>query len=228
MSEWWTYRLEDFLLFSPRVYWRLFEAQNAALWPLHLATMLAGLALVGMILRRPGRAMLWTGLLLAPLWAFVAWTFLLQRYSGINWAADYAAPAFLVQAVLLLAAALTPGGPAMGRLDAIGKTGLGLALTGSLLYPALTLVSGRPLTGAEVFGIVPDPTVLVTLGLLLVARGRWLVLLLPIPLLWCLFSGLTLLAMGEAQAWLLLVGTVLAAMLGTLRLVRRGSRAVRE
>ncbi|MDQ0347889.1 DUF6064 family protein [Ancylobacter vacuolatus] len=228
MSEWWTYRLDDFLLFSPRVYWRLFEAHNAALWPLHLATMLAGLSLVVLILRRPGRAMLWTGLLLAPLWAFVAWTFLLQRYSGINWAASYAAPAFLVQAVLLLAAALMPGGPAMGRLDAIGKTGLGLVLAGLLLYPALALASGRPLAGAEVFGIAPDPTVLVTVGLLLTARGRWLAFLLPIPLLWCLFSGLTLLAMGEAQAWLLLAGTVLVALLGTLRLVRRGSRAVRE
>jgi hypothetical protein len=28
MSEWWTYRPEDFLLFSPRVYWRMFELQN--------------------------------------------------------------------------------------------------------------------------------------------------------------------------------------------------------
>lgn len=228
MSEWWTYRLEDFLLFSPRVYWRLFEAQNAALWPLPLATTLAGLSLAGLILHRPGRAMVWTGLLLAPLWGFVAWFFLLQRYAGINWAAAYAAPAFAVQALLLLAAALTPGGSAMSRLDVIGKTGLGLALAGLILYPALAPAAGRPLAGAEVFGIAPDPTVLVTLGLLLMARGRWLALLLPIPLLWCLFSGLTLLAMGEAQAWLLLAGTGLAALLGTLRLVRRGAQAVRE
>ena len=27
MSEWWTYRPEDFLLFSPRVYWRMFDCQ---------------------------------------------------------------------------------------------------------------------------------------------------------------------------------------------------------
>ena len=29
----WSYRLSDFLLFSPRVYWRMFELHNAALWP---------------------------------------------------------------------------------------------------------------------------------------------------------------------------------------------------
>ena len=43
MSEWWTYRAEDFLLFSPRVYWRMFELHNAALWPLHVLTLAAGL-----------------------------------------------------------------------------------------------------------------------------------------------------------------------------------------
>jgi hypothetical protein len=30
MSEWWTYTLSDFLLFSPRVYYRLFELHNRA------------------------------------------------------------------------------------------------------------------------------------------------------------------------------------------------------
>ena len=29
MSEWWTYRLSNFLLFSPRTYYRLFELYNS-------------------------------------------------------------------------------------------------------------------------------------------------------------------------------------------------------
>ena len=33
MSEWWTYSLSDFLLFSPRTYYRLFELYNLAIWP---------------------------------------------------------------------------------------------------------------------------------------------------------------------------------------------------
>ena len=28
MSEWWTYRLSDFLLYAPRTYFRLFELYN--------------------------------------------------------------------------------------------------------------------------------------------------------------------------------------------------------
>lgn len=223
MSEWWTYRLEDFLLFSPRIYWRLVEAQNAALWPLQLATTAAGLALILLILRRPGVARLWTGLVLGLLWAFVAQSFLLQRYEPINWAMAYAVPAFFAQA-LLLGAAVLPGGPAFGRRDAIGATGLALALAGLALYPVLPLVASRPLASAEVFGLAPDPTAVVTLGLLLAARGRWLAVLLPIPLLWCLFSGLTLRAMDEGQAWLLFAAAALVLLLAVLRLIPRGSR----
>ncbi|RUV57393.1 hypothetical protein EOA88_34825, partial [Mesorhizobium sp. M5C.F.Ca.IN.020.14.1.1] len=81
MSEWWTYRLEDFLLFSPRVYWRMFELANAAFWPLHLLTLGAGLAIVLLVLRRPPRHGLWIALVLAALFAFVGWSFLSSRYA---------------------------------------------------------------------------------------------------------------------------------------------------
>jgi hypothetical protein len=33
MSEWWTYRPGDFLMFAPRTYWRLFELHNQAAGP---------------------------------------------------------------------------------------------------------------------------------------------------------------------------------------------------
>ena len=101
MSEWWTYRLEDFLLFSPRVYWRMFELHNAAFWPLHLATLAVGLAIVLFVLRRPQNHGLWVALILAVLWAFVGWSFLWSRYAAINWAIVYVAPAFGLQALLV-------------------------------------------------------------------------------------------------------------------------------
>ena len=39
MSEWWTYSLSDFLLFSPRTYYRLLELYNLAIWPTQLAAL---------------------------------------------------------------------------------------------------------------------------------------------------------------------------------------------
>jgi hypothetical protein len=210
MSEWWTYRPEDFLLFSPRVYWRLFELTNAALWPLQLLTLGAGAALVLLALWRPRGHGLWIALVLAMLWAFVGYAFLWSRYATINWAIAYVAPLFGVEAILLALAGAT-GGLTFDRRGIPGWSGWVLAAVGVLVYPLLPLLFGRPWASAEVFGIAPDPTAIVALGLLLGARGRLLPLLLPIPLLWLAVSGLTLRTMGDAQAWLPFM-TILATL----------------
>jgi hypothetical protein len=213
MSEWWTYRLEDFLLFSPRVYWRMFELHNTAFWPLHLATLAAGLAIVLFVLRRSQSHGWWVALILAVLWAFVGWSFLWSRYAAINWAIVYVAPAFGLQA-LLLGFVGVAGGLAFDRKDIAASLGLLIAFLGFIAYPFQTALFGRSWTGAEAFGIAPDPTVVVTLGILFAASGRLVPLLFPIPLLWLLMSGLTL---GDAQAWLPYSAAAVAVVLLILR-----------
>ncbi|GLS38639.1 hypothetical protein GCM10010869_42340 [Mesorhizobium tianshanense] len=214
MSEWWTYRLEDFLLFSPRVYWRMFELHNAAFWPLHLLTLAAGLAIVLLVLRRPRRHGLWVALILAALFAFVGWSFLWSRYAAINWAIAYVAPAFGLQALLLAIGAAARGGLAFDRQDMAGRLGLLIMAIGLVAYPLVAPLFGRPWASAEVFGIAPDPTAITTLGMLLAAHGGLTPLLFPIPLLWLLLSGLTLHTMGDPQAWLplLAAGATVAAL----------------
>ena len=54
MSEWWTYRLSDFLMFAPRTYHRLFELHNAEVWPLQIVTIAAGLAALWLAWRGAG------------------------------------------------------------------------------------------------------------------------------------------------------------------------------
>ena len=51
MSEWWTYSLTNFLLFSPRTYYRLFELYNAQVWPLQIVTLALGLAILILMMR---------------------------------------------------------------------------------------------------------------------------------------------------------------------------------
>ena len=51
MQEWWSYRPGDFLLFSPRTYWRLFQLANEALWPLQIPVLLIGAAILAMLFR---------------------------------------------------------------------------------------------------------------------------------------------------------------------------------
>ncbi|SFL87209.1 DUF6064 family protein [Variovorax sp. OV329] len=193
MSEWWTYSFSDFLLFSPRTYHRLFELYNTALWPMHLAALLLGMALLVAAWRgwaRAGRAML------AACWLWVAWAFLWQRYATINWAAPWFAIAFAIEGVLLLLASVFASAPDADAPDRGRRlAGLGLLLLALFVLPSLGVLQGRPWVQAEVFGMAPDPTAAGTLGalLLLPAHRGWKWLLWPVPLFWC--------ALGMATAW---------------------------
>src|SRR5262245_16399826 len=159
MSEWWTYRPEDFLLFSPRVYWRMFELHNAQFWPLHPLTFPLGLAFVVLAWRPNRRHPPWIALVLAVLWIFVGWSFLWSRYASINWVIAYVAPVFALEALLLIIASARLS---FDGQDTTARAGLLIAVVGVVLYPLLPLLFGRPWTGAEVLGVAPDPTALAT------------------------------------------------------------------
>ncbi|CAO3452356.1 DUF6064 family protein [Azospirillum largimobile] len=224
MPEWWTYSAEDFLLFSPRAYWRLIERHNEALWPAQVLALLLGIAILWFLLRpRPWSHRLIAGSL-AVLWGWVAWSFLWERYATINWAAVYMAPLFALQAVLLASV----GGRLRWSFDRSvrgmvgpGSVGLGLFLYALVLHPLTASLMGRSIRGAEVFGIMPDPTAIATVGLVLMAAGRWSWLLLVIPLLWCLAGWLTLYGMGAAESWVLLAAAGAGAALAVLPVARR-------
>lgn len=218
MSEWWKYTVSDFLMFSPRTYYRMIERYNEAVWPGQLATLALGVAILG-LLYRPVRERRWiiSGIV-AVLWAFVAGAFLWKRYTTINWAATYFAGIFAIEAVLLLRPTFRPG------RDPVGILGVALFVSSLALYPLLAPLLGRGWRQSEIFGVAPDPTVLATLGLLLVAEGppRWWTL--AVPLLWCLISGATLWTMGSPEAWILVLAAIF--VLGARGIPRSAAPAV--
>jgi len=211
VSEWWTYRPSDFLMFSERTYRRLFELLNADLWPGQLVAIAAALLLFALL----RRGSLGLGRLVfanvAAAWLCTAWAFFWQRYAGINWAAPGFAAAFALEGSLLLALAITgraAGLRAAGEARAMAGRGLLLA---AIVYPVLGLVLGRPTSQAEVIGLAPDPTAIGTLGILLVcrwdesslpggARLGAVALLWAIPVAWCLVTGLTLWTLHAPEA----------------------------
>ena len=218
MSAWWNYRPSDFLLFAPRTYYRLVETYNIDSWPWHVVAIATALALVAIAWRRARYAGRIVALVLAVAWGLVGWRFHWDRYATINWAAVYFAGAFALQAVLLAWTAL------LGTLDYGGTSrrrryaGLALIVTALALLPFAALAAGRPWRQLEVAGLAPDPTAIVTLGLLLVARrAHWA--LFAVPVLWCLASGLTLWTMNAPDAFVpLLAALVAAAAVVSLRL----------
>lgn len=196
MSEWWTYRLSDFLMFSPRTYWRLVELYNLAWWPLHLAALLAGFTALALAVSRKAMALHVMAVLLAAAWLWVGWAFHWQRYAEINWAAQYAAPAFALQALLLLALGMRGRPVASAPRPGLRRLGWVLAAAGLAGYPFLAWMTGRPWLQAEVFGMAPEPTALATLGLLLISpaagQGTRLLALCAIPCVSLLAGAATL------------------------------------
>jgi hypothetical protein len=221
MSEWWTYSLSDFLLFSPRTYYRLFELYNLAIWPAQVVAVALGLAILA-LLRGGG---VWRGpavaIMLAACWLWVGWAYFLTRYNTINWAAEYFAAGFAIEALFLGWTGLIrqrlifrPGA------DVAGRAGLCIFLFALLVQPLIGPLVGREWLQAEIFGIAPDPTVVATLGVLLTAsRPHWE--LLVIPLLWCAISGATLCTMQSPDAVVMPVVVVLVLCLAVWKTLSR-------
>jgi multidrug transporter EmrE-like cation transporter len=139
-------------------------------------------------------------LVLSAVWLWVGVAFLALRYATINFAAKYAAWAFVAEAALLAWAGWR------GRFDPPAglarRVGIGLVVFAVLLEPLSAPLLGRPLRQLELFGLTPDPT-----------RSRrsersWRCgreeggLLMIVPVLWCVLTGLTLLAMSAKDWWI--------------------------
>ncbi len=217
MSEWWTYRPSDFLLFAPRTYYRLFELYNADIWPLQIVTLAAGVAILVLMRSR----IAWRGRMIAALvaacWLWIAWTFHWQRYATINWAASYFAAGFAVEALLLLWLGMARDHLTFDSIGSVrARVGAAIFVFALLVQPLIGLLLGREWLQLEVFGVAPDPTVIATLGLLLASnRIAWIAW--PIPLLWCLLSGATLWVMGSAEAFLPPLAAILVLFLAFRR-----------
>lgn len=207
MSEWWTYRLSDFLMFTGSTYFRLFERVNRDWWVLLIVLLVLGIAAFAALL--PASPLRGRRRLVVPflglVWLWVAWEFHWRHYAPINLAAPYFAAAFVLQGLGLIAVGRW-NPPLPGRPRFITWIGLALAGFGLLLQPFTALLLERPLAQAQWFGLAPDPTVTVTLGLLLAARAAWLLFL--VPLLWCVLTSATLWTLQAADAWLMLAAGV--------------------
>lgn len=195
MPEWWSYGPRDFLMFAPRTYWRLVEIYNEGLWPWQFAVVAASVALAWHAARCGARAQRVACASLALGWLWVAWGFQWERFATINLGARHLAMAGVLQAALLLVAALrAPDAPLAIVHRGTHRAGVSLALVAALAYPLATAAAGASWRRAELAGLMPEPTALLTLGLVLATRPRlWL---------WLMVLPLLTLLLGAAMLWL--------------------------
>ena len=215
----WT--LEDLLLFSPRVYWRLFALENEAVWPAQPVVLAAAALLALSFIWSQRYAGQWLGPALGAAWLWTGWQFVALRYGTVNWLAPTLAWGFYAEAALLVGLGLS------GRIVFVQRrrgawSGIGLLVAAVPIWPVLAPLDGRPWREAEIIALAPDPTAVATLGLLALAeRSRWTALLCIAPVLWLALSTLTLVTIGAWQGWAVLVALLAGLAAWVAPLVRK-------
>jgi hypothetical protein len=196
------------LPFSTGEFFANFGAYNQSVWPAQVGLLALGLILALHLVRspHPDRRLLAYGL--ALLWLWMGTVYHLMFFTRINPAAYFFAAAFIGQSALLIA--WGHWGPALGRRPRmLSRWASVVVLTYALaVYPVVATIIGHRYPAMPTFGL-PCPTIIATLGMVVLlwpAPPWWL---LVVPLGWAGIGGSAALTMGAYED----LGLILAAVL---------------
>lgn len=175
------------LPFTPEQFLGVFAEYNDALWPVVFVFWLASLGVLVATWRKPTDYSQALTYLLVALWGWNAVAYHVWFFTRINPAAWLFGAVFVLQAAFLLWAG------ARIRIEYFSSDGVMARVGASLIvyalaYPFLTIAFGHRYPAAPTFG-VPCPTVIMTIGLLLTARGGIPPVLAIVPVLWGFIGG---------------------------------------
>jgi hypothetical protein len=179
------------------LYNQTFIVVAAALW-------LASAGMVAFVARDPERRSRTLSLFLAVLWLWNAVAYHALFFTRINPAAWLFAALFVVQAVLFL---WTTAGRRIEYFSSIGwrrRIGQGVVAYG-LAYPFLTIALGHSYPATPTFG-VPCPTAILTIGVLVGARGQVPLALAIVPIVWGFIGGSAAVLLAVPTDYVLLGG----------------------
>ncbi len=173
--------------FTTAQFFAVFADYNAAIWPLQILVYVLGFVAV-LALSLTGSRSKWIVLsVLVILWAVNGIGYHFVFFAKINPIARVFAGAFVLQSILLAAAAIVPTDLRFQvRRDVRSVIGLMIIMYALLIYALLGYWAGHGLLAGPMFGVTPCPTTIFTIGMLFLARGTWVVRLSIIPLVWSL------------------------------------------
>jgi hypothetical protein len=202
------------LPFTPEQFFGVFAEYNDALWPAVVGFWLASLGALVVTWRKPAvysRALTY---LLVALWTWNAFAYHVWFFTKINPAAWLFGAAFALQAALFLWAGARI--QYFSSDSVLGRAGASLVIY-ALAYPFLTMAFGHRYPAAPTFG-VPCPTVILTIGLFLTARGKIPTLLAIVPVLWGFIGGSAAVLLAVPTDYVLLAAGLVLALAAMISL----------
>ena len=195
----------------------VFVAYNAAIWPAQIVAYIFGLVVVTAVWsRRPIASRLILSVL-ALMWALNGIGYQFLFFATINPAAKIFAGFFCLQAILFATSAVVANALRFQIVRNFRSiAGVTFIIYAMLIYPVLGIWAGHGLMAGPMFGVAPCPTTIFTIGMLMLARGRWVVRLSIIPFLWSLVGLAAAVQLGMSEdLGLPIAGVALMLMLAT-------------
>ncbi len=192
----------------------VFVAYNAAIWPLQIIGYGLGVVAVATLWLHRSHSTKLILIILALMWAVNGIAYHFIFFSTINPAAKIFAVFFVLQAILFAAAAVKAADFHFkaGR-DWRSVGGVFAIVYAMLIYPVMGIMAGHGMMAGPMFGVAPCPTTIFTIGMLMLARGRWVKWLSIIPLLWSLVGLAAALQLGIPEDFGLPVAGLLLLIL---------------
>lgn len=203
------------LPFTIETYFAAIAQYNLTIWPVPLAGEALGLVALGLAARPFLASSRLIGLILIVAWLWSGIGFHLLHFSQINFAAPGYAALFLLQGILIGWFCVVRRGLAFRFVpNLFGFAALLVAVLAVMTWPLVGLLVGDGLAAAPVFATDPTATALLTLSLLLMARGPGALWLSVVPVLWTLVDGATYFVLGAPVGLLFpLLGLVVVILL---------------
>lgn len=185
------------LPYSAEAYLELLSAYNDDIWPAHLSAYALNIVLLGLLMwpRAGGDRII--AAILALGWGWTGYLYLATYLAPLNWGAAAFGAVFGVQGFLLIwSGTLQDRLRFTGDKSAASWLGLLLIIFALIVYPAGLILTGDGFLAVQHSGLSPNPTTIMTLGVLLLITDRTPFHLFLIPIAWSIVEGATAWALG--------------------------------
>jgi Family of unknown function (DUF6064) len=201
----------------------VFADYNVAIWPAQIVAYVLGLIAIAAVWSRwlaPSSIIM---SVLALMWAMNGFGYHYLFFVEVNPAAKLFAGFFVLQAILFVASVLMANDLHFkigGNFRSVA--GAAFIIYAMVIYPAFGIWAGHGLMVGPMFGVAPCPTTIFTIGMLLLARGKWMVWLSIIPIIWSLIGLAAALQLGMSEDYGLAVAGAVLLMVLAVEALRDG------